>query len=147
MYISRRMRGLDQYIVTAGSILVQNVGQRYGLFARPTILPKHLDQVAVTQHLTRLYAKSPADRGFVYVWLTTQFGRRFLLKQSFGTSMGVLFEHCFNEMPVPECTADLRHSFEREVQAFCNQRELANALEDQAQALLTETLGANSWPS
>lgn len=91
MYISRRMRSLERYITRAGTILVQNVGQRYGLFGRPTILPKHLDQVAVTQHLTRVHTKDSRDRGFVYVWLSSEFGRRLLLKQSFGTSMGVLF--------------------------------------------------------
>ena len=140
MYISRQMKNLERYIVEAGTILVQNVGQRYGLFGRPTILPKHLDQVAVTQHLMRVYVKDPRDRGFVYVWLSTEFGRRLLLKQSFGTSMGVLFEHSFNEMPVPACSSELRFSFETEISEICEQRETANELEDQAQALLVEAL-------
>jgi len=37
MYISRRMPNLDRYIVEAGTVVVQRVGQRYGLFGRPTI--------------------------------------------------------------------------------------------------------------
>lgn len=143
MYIARTMKNLDRYITRAGTILVQNVGQRYGLFARPTILPKHLDQVAVTQHLTRVYVKDSRDRGFVYVWLSTEFGRRLLLKQSFGTSMGVLFEHSFRQMPVPVCTSELRYSFEPEVQAICEQQDTANLLEDKAQVLLVEAFEIN----
>ncbi len=141
MYISRKMQGLDRYIVRAGTILVQRVGQRYGLFGRPTILPHHLDQTAVTEHLIRVRLKNSRDRGFVYTWLCTESGRRLLLKQSFGTSMGVLSEQSFRQMTVPDCPADLRYSFEPEVQAVCDLRNTANALQDQAQALLAETLG------
>ena len=79
MFISRELPGLEGYIVEAGTILVQRVGQRYGLFGRPTILPKHLDKAAVTEHLFRLYPKNAFDRGFVYIWLTTEIGRRLLL--------------------------------------------------------------------
>lgn len=140
MYISRRMIGLEKYVVAAGTILVQNVGQRYGLFGRPTILPRHLDQSAVTQHLMRVYPADPRDRGFVYLWLATEFGRRMLLKQSFGTSMGVLFERSFLEMPVPTASAELRHSFEPHLQAMLDMQTMANASEEQAQALLAETL-------
>lgn len=141
MYISRKMKGLEQYTVDSGTILVQRVGQRYGLFGRPTILPRHLNQTAVTEHLFRLYLKDTVDRGFVYVWLSTETGRRLLLKQSFGTSMGVLAEQSFRQMPVPQCSAEVRHSFEPDIQAVCDLREEANALEDWAQALLAEALG------
>lgn len=144
-YISRRMKDLDRYIVKAGTILVQNVGQRYGVFGRPIILPRHLDHVAVTQHLTRLHLRDPRDRGFVFAWLSTEFGRRLLLRESFGTSMGVLFEHCFEDMPVPACTPDLRHTFEADVGRICHYRELANQLEDRAHTLLDTTIGM-SWP-
>jgi type I restriction enzyme S subunit len=140
MYISRKMRNLDRYIVPAGTILVQNVGQRYGLFGHPTILPKHLDRVAVTQHLMRVYVKNPRDRGFVYIWLSTEFGRRLLLKQSFGTSMGVLFEHSFSEMPVPASSPRLRRSFQSDVSDICERRDKANVFEDRAQKVLLKAL-------
>lgn len=140
MYISRKMDRLELYIVNSGTILVQIVGQRYGLFGRPTILPKHLNQCAVTQHLMRVYTKDARDRGFVYIWLSTEVGRRTLLKQSFGTSMGVLFERSFNDMPAPDCSTDLRHSFETEVQTICEMREHANEMEDLAQELLAKYL-------
>jgi type I restriction enzyme, S subunit len=141
LYISRKMPNLNKYIVKAGTILVQNVGQRYGLFGRPTILQKHLDNASVTQHLMRVYPNNPNDKGFVYIWLSTEIGRRLLLKQSFGTSMGVLFEHSFSEMPVPKCSAELRHSFEPEIQTICDYRDKANELEDEAQAILLNALG------
>lgn len=140
MYISRKMERLDLYIVDAGTILVQNVGQRYGLFGRPTILPKHLGKSSVTQHMMRVYPKNAQDRGFVYIWLSTEIGRRLLLKESFGTSMGVLFERSFKQMPIPVCQIDLRHSFEADVQTICEMRDKAIALEDQAQMALSTAL-------
>ena len=133
MYISRKMERLDLYIVRKGTILVQNVGQRYGLFGHPTILPKHLDQCSVTQHLMRVYTKNELDRGYIFIWLSSEVGRKLLLKQSFGTSMGVLFERSFNDMVIPDCSTELRHSFESDMQVICNARERANDLEDQAQ--------------
>jgi type I restriction enzyme S subunit len=140
MYISRKMEHLESYIVQAGTILVQNIGQRYGLFGHPTILPKHLDRCAVTQHLMRVYPIDSRDRGFVYIWLSTELGRRLLLKHSFGTSMGVLFEYSFKEMLCPECTNDLRQSFEVDVEAIVQMQEWANELEDQAQCILASAL-------
>jgi type I restriction enzyme, S subunit len=136
MYISRKMKGLDSYCTSAGTILVQHAGQRYGLFGQPTILLKHLDGTAVTEHLFRIYPKVPSDRGFVYVWLTTEIGRRLLLKQSFGTSMGLLANESFRAMPIPICSPSLRNTFEFDVQSICEMREKAIGLEDQAQFLL-----------
>jgi restriction endonuclease S subunit len=140
MYISRKMDRLELYIVNSGTILIQNVGQRYGLFGRPTILAKHLNQCAVTQHLMRIYPKDTRDRGFVYIWLSTEVGRRILLKQSFGTSMGVLFERSLKDMPAPDCSTELRHSFETDVQTICEMREQANEMEDQAQEFFLKAL-------
>lgn len=140
MYISRKMESLELYIVDAGTILVQKDGQRYGLFGRPTILPKHLDKSSVTQHMMRVYPRDVKDRGFVYIWLSTEIGRRLLLKESFGTSMGVLIERSFKQMPIPVCQIDLRHSFETDVQTICEMRDKAIALEDQAQMALSKAL-------
>lgn len=147
MYISRKMARIDQYVVRSGTVLVQNVGQRYGLFGRPTILPNHLDQCAVTQHLMRVHTPDEHDRGFIYIWLSTEVGRRLLLKQSFGTSMGVLFERSFKDMPVPDCSTELRHSFETDVQTICTLREQANDLDNQAQALLRSFLELTDKPA
>ncbi len=140
MYISRKMERLESYLVDAGTILVQNVGQRYGLFGHPTIFPKHLDHCAVTQHLMRVFPIDSRDRGFVYIWLSTEVGRRLLLKHSFGTSMGVLFERSFKEMLCPQCSSNLRHSFEVDVDEILHMRERANELEDYAQEILAQEI-------
>jgi type I restriction enzyme S subunit len=140
MFISRKMERLESYIVESGTILVQNVGQRYGLFGRPTIMPKHLSKCAITQHLMRVYPKDALNRGFVFIWLSTEIGRRLLLKNSFGTSMGVLFERSFTEMFCPDCSNDLRHSFEKDLETIVQMRDHANELEDQAQSILASGL-------
>ena len=57
MFISSKMKNLDRYLVPSGTILVQSDGSRDGLIARPTILPNHLDQCAVTQHMARICPK------------------------------------------------------------------------------------------
>lgn len=146
MYISKKLPGIDSYKVAAGTILVQRVGQRYGLFGRPTILPKHLDQSAVTEHLFRLYPKNVRDRGYIFIWLSTEIGRRLLLKGSFGTSMGVLANDSFRKMPAPDCLPELRHSFEDDVLTICTLREQANDMEDQAQVMLSTSLGMTNSP-
>ncbi|MDM8520297.1 hypothetical protein QUF64_09635 [Anaerolineales bacterium HSG6] len=141
MYISRKLRNIKTYQVESGTILIQRVGQRYGLFGRPVILSRHLDKVAVSEHLIRLYTENKNERGYIYVWLSTEFGRRLVLKDSFGTSMGVLSEKSIEGAIIPKCSAELRHSFEPEIEQLCTWRDQANRLEDQAQALLKEALG------
>ncbi len=140
MYISKKMQGLNNYVVEAGTLLVQNVGQRYGLFGRPTILPEHLDGAAVTQHLMRLYPHDPRDRGFIYIYLLSEVGRRALLRQSFGTSMGVLLEHSFEQTETPECKPLVRHSFEDDVTNAISLRKEAYDLETKSQSLLLSEL-------
>lgn len=144
IFISSKMKGLEQYRVSAGTILIQSDGSRDGLIARPTILPNHLDHCAVTQHMARLYPKDLKDRGFIYVWLSTEIGRRLLLKHSSGSVMGSLFEKSYRQVRVPYCQTDLRFSFEIEIQKICSLREKANSLEDEAQKLLYEYLGIQS---
>ena len=56
--------------------------------------------------------------------------------------MGVLAYDSFRKMPVPDCSKELRHTFETDVQMFCEMREQANDLEDQAQAILGFALDA-----
>jgi len=140
VYISRKMVGLDTYLVRTGTILIQRSGQRYGLFGRPTILPSHLNNIVVSEDLLRIYPKNDKDRGFVYIWLSTEVGRRLLLKHSFGTSMGKLSENGVKETAIPDCLPDIRLSFESDVQYICEIRERANELEDQAQVILARAL-------
>ncbi|MCC6613389.1 MAG: hypothetical protein IT320_07920 [Anaerolineae bacterium] len=141
IFISPQMPNLGKYRVRAGTILVQCSGQRYGLFGRPVILPTHLDNVAVSQHMVRIYPKNPSDRGFVYIWLSTGFGRRMLIKQSYGTSMGELSEQSILDTLAPACSEALRHSFEVDVAEICELRERANEFEDEAQHILLGELG------
>jgi len=140
LYISKRMPGLENYIVKAGTILVQSDGQRYGLFGRPMILPKHLDGSTVTQHLMRLHPHDPKDRGFVYVYLLAETGRRALLRQSFGTSMGALFENSFHRTEIPDCKPAVRYSFEDNVAQVITFREQAYQAEIKAQSILLAEL-------
>jgi hypothetical protein len=51
--------------------------------------------------------------------------------------MGVLAYDSFRKMPAPDCSTELRYSFEVDAQAICEMRERANELEDQAQHILT----------
>jgi type I restriction enzyme, S subunit len=138
--LSRKMQGIDKYIVNSGTILVQNVGQRYGLFGRPVVLHRHLDKCAVTQHLTRIYPKKESDKGFVYFFLLSEIGRRCLLGNSFGTSMGVLFDKSFMECPCPEVDGDLRDQFSKPFTEFVRKRDQAIAKEKEAVQLVEQEL-------
>lgn len=140
IYISSKMKDLEKYWVPSGTILVQSDGSRDGLIAHPTILPEHLNNCAVTQHMVRLYPKNVNDRGYVYIWLSTELGRRLLLKHSSGSVMGSLFERSFLEAKIPDCSQEVRHSFEPDLQNICGMRERANRLEDHAQSFLAGSL-------
>jgi len=90
--ISARTRHIEKFIIKPGQVLFQCVGQRYGIFGKPTLANRNLIGKTVSEHQIRIIPHDIRDAGYISIYLATGFGLRFLLKHSSGTSIPVLQE-------------------------------------------------------
>jgi type I restriction enzyme S subunit len=115
-------------LVTAGQIVVQRSGQRYGLLGRPALIGRRLDGYAASDHLMRISPVSPEARARIFAFLRSELGRRSLLRTSYGTSIPTLNPDGLADQRVPALPLELVSAAERALQL----REQADADEEQA---------------
>jgi len=114
--------------VTAGQIVVQRSGQRYGLLGRPALIGGRLDGYAASDHLMRISPESSEARARIFAFLRSEVGRRSLVRTSYGTSIPTLNPEGLAEQRVPVLPEALIKAAERALQL----REQADADEDEA---------------
>jgi type I restriction enzyme, S subunit len=115
-------------LVTAGQILVQRSGQRYGLLGRPAYVGRRLHGSAASEDLMRISPADPSIAGRVFAYLRSDYGRRALLRMSYGTSIPHFNQEQLARVRIPMLPLELLSSA-RQALAL---REQADALEQQA---------------
>lgn len=140
-YLSRVQPEVEQYLVTEGMILVQSAGQRYGLITTPVLVTRMLNDVAATSDIVRIKHPDIIENGYICALLASDFGRRLALRYSYGTSIPRLNVPEFSKIRIPWPDDKIRREIGQVTVEAYEQRDEANALEDQAQALLVEALG------
>ncbi|MEZ5519645.1 MAG: restriction endonuclease subunit S [Gammaproteobacteria bacterium] len=138
--ISAKTKHIDKFIVKPGQVLFQCVGQRYGIFGKPTLANRNLIGKAVSEHQIRIIPHDIHDAGYISIYLATGFGLRFLLKYSSGTSIPVLQEDGARKIQIYWPEEERR----REISAIAEQaweyRARAVELEEEARALIERTI-------
>lgn len=138
--ISAKTKHIEKFIVKPGQVLFQCVGQRYGIFGKPTLANRNLIGKAVSEHQIRIIPHDARDAGYISIYLATGFGLRFLLKHSSGTSIPVLQEDGAKKIQIYWPEEEKR----REISAVADQawenRARAVELEDEARALVERTI-------
>ena len=140
-YLSRVQPEIEQYLVTEGMVLVQSAGQRYGLITTPVLVTRMLNGVAATSDIVRIKHPDIIENGYICTLLASDFGRRLALRYSYGTSIPRLNVPEFSKIKIPWPDDGVRREIGQLTKQAYQQRDEANALEDQAQALLVEALG------
>lgn len=138
--ISANTRDIEKYIVKPGQVLFQCVGQRYGIFGRPTLANRNLIGKAVSEHQIRITPHDPRDAGYIFVFLATQFGLRFLLKNSSGTSIPVLLEEQARKTLIYWPDEELRRTISTSADQAWEQRAQAVELESEARTLVERAI-------
>ncbi|MBF0212267.1 MAG: restriction endonuclease subunit S [Magnetococcales bacterium] len=146
-HISIKTKNIDLFIVKPGQVLFQCVGQRYGIFGRPTLANRNLIGKAVSEHQIRIIPHDRNDAGFISIFLATEFGRRFLMKHSSGTSIPVLQEEGARKIMIYWPSQEHRHKIGTIAEQAWENRALATDLEDQARTLVEDAIeaGGRSW--
>lgn len=139
-YISSKTKHIERFIVKSGQVLFQCVGQRYGIFGKPTLANRNLIGKAVSEHQMRIIPHDIRDAGYINIYLATGFGLRFLLKHSSGTSIPVLQEDGARKIQIYWPEEERR----REISAIAEQaweyRARAVELEDEARTLVERAI-------
>ena len=115
-------------LISAGQILVQRSGQRYGLLGRPAYVGQRLNGWASSDHLMRIDPHDPAMTGHLFALLRSEAGRRQLVGQSYGTSIPAINPQLLAAITVPPLPSDLVDNANRALRL----REEADADEERA---------------
>lgn len=142
--ISANTKNIDKFIVKPGQVLFQCVGQRYGIFGRPTLANRNLVGKAVSEHQMRITPHDNKDAGYIFVYLSTGFGLRFLLKNSSGTSIPVLQEDGAGKTKIYWPSREKRHEISGLAEAAWENRARAVELEREAIALVERAIEAGA---
>ncbi|NIC05352.1 methylation-associated defense system restriction endonuclease subunit S MAD5 [Billgrantia bachuensis] len=138
--ISAKTKHIDKFIVKQGQVLFQCVGQRYGIFGRPTLANRNLIGKAVSEHQIRITPHDLKDAGYVFTYLATGFGLRFLLKNSSGTSIPVLQEDGARRIQIYWPDAKKRHQISAIAEKAWENRARAVELEEEARSLVERAI-------
>lgn len=142
LWLSPRQPELPNLVISeVGTILVQADGQRYGLLGRPVYIDETTTGAAFSNHLVRINCHELDIAGYVYLFLSTEAGRRELLRQSYGTSIPTIPVKAFEGLRISGAETEMAHLIGHQAVVSLGKRTQANALEDKAQALLAAALG------
>jgi len=86
-YISRKIKNVDQYIVTNNTLLISRSGQLNGIIGNVEVPTGALLNQAVSEDAIRVELNTELDFGYVFVALSSEYSRRQLKSRSFGTSI------------------------------------------------------------
>lgn len=100
-------------LVTAGTVLVQRSGQRYGLLGRPAYVGRRLDGYACSEDLIRVVPNEVKVAGECYAFLLSDVGRRGMLRHSYGTSIPHLNPDGVRSVTVPSLPEGLANAAAR----------------------------------
>jgi len=138
--ISANTKNIDKFIVKPGQVLFQCVGQRYGIFGRPTLANRNLIGKAVSEHQIRIIPHDIDDAGYISIYLATGFGLRFLLKNSSGTSIPVLQEDGASKIQIYWPDETKRRAISEIAEKAWENRARAVEREDEARTLVERTI-------
>lgn len=144
LWLSPRQPELPELILQQKRVvLVQADGQRYGLIGRPAYTDESLVGAALSNHLVRILPKSEELGGYIFLFLSTEAGRRELLRHSYGTSIPTLPVSVFQNLIIPKADSIKASEIGEAAIKALQKRTSANQLEDRAHAILLESLGWN----
>lgn len=115
-------------LVTEGTVVVQRSGQRYGLLGRPAYIGRRLDGFACSEDLIRVGTSDRAVAARIVAFLSSERGRRTILRHSYGTSIPHLNPNGVGAVQLP----DLPDHHSRAALLAIEMREQADADEELA---------------
>jgi type I restriction enzyme S subunit len=100
-YIPKRTPSVNQYVVTAKTLLIPRSGQLSGIIGHPVLPYGEVVGGAVTEDAIRINTDSEITAGYLYIALSSEYGRRQIKARAFGSSIPHLDIHRIGAITVP----------------------------------------------
>ena len=143
-YISKKQAEKVRAIVKTGWIILPRVGQLQGVFGRPTYIPPHLDNVAVSDNNIRLVSRNNLMSGYLFAALSTSIGYWQIIRQACGTSIPYIDPNRLKQVLIPLPKDEIWKVISNEVMTAMEKRSKAVLLEDQAANLIEQAVVGQS---
>lgn len=138
-FLSYKMHNVLDYVINKPTVLVQSAGQRYGLLGTPVYIDG-TKEIAATSDLIRIQHSNKELLGFLHCFLHTEYGRRVLLQQSYGTSIPHINVKKINDILVPLDIDSIKEIGQEAVVAL-EKISLAQKMENQAISMIEKEIG------
>ena len=135
-YLARRTAGLDGLMVDELTVLIPASGQVNGIIGHPVLPYGDVVGGAVSQDAIRIVCTNEAVSGYVFGFLSSEYGRRQLKSRTFGSSIPHLNVTGVNEVVLPALGADEIRHFGRRAFAVRTARHDAISKEREARSFL-----------
>lgn len=126
----------DQRFVEPGWILVTCSGS-----VGDAAIARQCHARSIISHdLLRVQVRNPLDRGYVYSYLRSRFGRTILRSSKYGAIVKHLEPEHLLDVPVPGISIDLRDELERHISQAALNREASDSLVAEAEQIYEQHL-------
>ena len=124
------------YVVTRKTLLIPRSGQISGVIGRPVLPYGEIIGGAVSEDAIRIHCNSEMDAGFLFVFLSSEYGIRQLKARAFGSSIPHLDVWQIGDCVIPKVPEDLWVSIGRQGLAVSELRGEAIGLEREARRIV-----------
>ncbi|NJO43270.1 MAG: restriction endonuclease subunit S [Cyanobacteria bacterium RU_5_0] len=105
-FLSKRMPGINQYTVNDKTLLIPRSGQLAGIIGHVVYPYGAIINGAVTEDAIRVQAESQDLAGYLFIALSSEYGRRQLKARAFGSSIPHLDVRTIREIIIPQLSLE-----------------------------------------
>lgn len=142
-WISKRNISLDK-LVEYGEVIVACDGTlgENELFCRALFANEDLQGALISTHFIRMKTNEKVPSGYLYIWLNSDYGFRFIRNCQAGTKLCHPIPKMFLEIPVPiveketmeEIGKMVKNAYTKRYQANCNERKAISLVEQEIES-------------
>jgi type I restriction enzyme, S subunit len=139
-FLSKRQKGVEEYLVTHSNVLIPRSGQLSGLIGTAVLPYGRMVGGGVTEDAIRINCNSKKDAGYLFVALRSEYGRRQLKARACGSSIPHLNVHQIAKVIVPKLNNEKRDELGEMGLRTTELRDQAIIIEDQARSLVERAI-------
>jgi len=139
-YIPKSMSSIQQFVVDEKMVLIPRSGQLPGIIGQAVLPYGGMINGAVSEHAIRVIGDSPETAGYLFVVLSSEYGRRQLKSRAYGSSIPTLDVNMVRRTVVPKVSDDELGEIGRLGYSVARLRNEAIAFEQRARLIVEQTI-------
>lgn len=139
-HLAQRQRNISNYLVSRHTVLIPRSGQISGLIGSAILPYGELLNGAITEDAIRINCANETDAGYLFIALSSEYGKRQLKARAYGSSIPHLDVTQIGLVEVPKLPDKIRNEIGRAGLDSAIMRGEAIRLEEQAITLVENTI-------